>query len=438
MSDDPTMAIATYVSDRSYDDFPDQAIENAKHAVLDTIGVMFAGSRHKVGEIIAGYARSSTGPATVVGQSFRTTPELAALANGIMAHAHDYDDHGHASTQSLPAALALGEAQRASGKQLMLAYLVGREVCLNLATCFDAGGWEGSGPQGRGWHSVGIAGSMGATAAAAKMLGLDPQTTCSAFGISASLAGGIFANRGTMTKPMHAGNAARNGVLAATLAGQGFTADTGVFTAPGGFSDVFGLPEGSVAAAAENLRHHFHIVDHGIGVKRYPSCSPTHRYIEAMRSLKAKFQLDPTAVESIGCTPNRSLRCLYPQTDLECKFSAAFSLVVTLIDGEVNLNNCTESFLRRKDVQALLAKTTYLEKVPGSEGFIRVKTTDGQVFEQTLVRPQDLTQYGEIRDKFYACAVPVVGEKQAGEIEKLALSIEELDAVSILTRLLQQ
>jgi 2-methylcitrate dehydratase PrpD len=389
MSDEPTMAIARYVSDRSYDDFPDQAIANAKHAVLDTIGVMFAGSRHRVGEIIAAYARASVGPATVVGRSFQTTPELAALANGIMAHAHDYDDHGHASTQSLPAALALGEAKHASGKQLMLAYLIGREVCLNLATCFDASGWEGSGPQGRGWHSVGIAGSMGATAAAAKMLGLDPQATCRAFGISASLAGGIFANRGTMTKPMHAGNAARNGVLAATLAGQGFTADTEVFTAPGGFSDVFGLPEGSVAAAAENLRRRFHIVEQGIGVKKYPSCSPTHRYIEAMRRLKAKFQLTPGAVESIACTPNRSLRCLYPQTDLECKFSAAFSLVATLIDGEVNLRNCTESFLCRDDVQALLARTTYLEKAPGAEGFIRVKTTGGQVFEQPLVRPQD-------------------------------------------------
>jgi 2-methylcitrate dehydratase PrpD len=438
MSDEPTMAIARYVSDRSYGDFPDQAIDNAKHAVLDTIGVMFAGSRHKVGGIIAGYARASAGPATVVGQSFQTTPELAALANGIMAHAHDYDDHGHASTQSFPAALALGEAQRASGKQLLLAYLVGREVCLNLAKCFDTGGWEGSGPAGRGWHSVGIAGSMGATAAAAKMLVLDPQGICSAFGISASLAGGVFANRGTMTKPMHAGNAARNGVLAATLASRGFTADTEVFSTPGGFSDVFDLPEGSVAAAAESLQRHFHIVEHGIGVKRYPSCSPTHRYIEAMRTLKAKFPLTPEAVEFIACTPNRSLRCLYPQTDLECKFSAAFSLVVTLIDGGVTLDNCTESFLRRSDVQALLARTTYLEKVPGAEAFIRVKTTDGRVLEQALVRPQDLTQYSEIREKFHACAVPVVGQSKASEIESQVSRMEHLESVTILTPLLQQ
>ncbi|MGH7846390.1 MAG: MmgE/PrpD family protein [Candidatus Binatia bacterium] len=438
MSANPTLAIANYVCERRYDDFPQQAIDNAKLAILDTIGVMFAGSRHKVGQIISDYARASgaVGPATVIGQGFQTAPELAALANGIMAHAHDYDDHGHASTQSLPVSLALGEAQGASGKQLMLGYLVGREVCLNLTKCFDAGGWEGSGPQGRGWHAVGIAGAVGATAAAAKMLELSPETTCTAFGITASISGGVFANRGTMTKPMHAGNAARDGVLAGTLASKGFTADQTVFTASGGFADVFGLPEGCIASAAENLRAHIHIVEHGIGVKRYPACSPTHRYIEAMRLLKQKYQLSPGTVESIACTPNRSLRCLYPKTDLECKFSAAFSLVATLIDGEVNLSNCTESFLRRDDVQALLARTTYLEKPPGGESFIRVKTVAGQALEQPLVRPRDLTDPEEIRRKFHACAAPVVGADKAAQIESSVFGLENLSPVTTLTRLL--
>lgn len=439
MASDPTMAVSRYVQEMSYDDFPQQAIVNAKSVILDTIGVMLAGSRHKVGQIIADYVRATgaVGPATVIGRELQTAPEYAALANGIMAHALDYDDHGHASTQSLPAALALGEARRASGKQLTLAYLVGREVCLQLTKCFGSGGWEGSGPQGRGWHSVGIAGAMGATAAAAKMLGLDPQATCSAFGITASLAGGVFANRGTMTKPMHAGNAARNGVLAGTLAGQGFTADPTIFTASGGFSDVFGLPEGCVALAAENLRNHIDIVEHGIGIKRYPSCSPTHRYIEAMRALRAKFHLTADGVESVACTPSRSLRCLYPQTDLECKFSAAFSLAATLIDGEVNLKNCTESFLRRGDVQALLARTVYLEKPAGSEGFVRVQTLTGQLYEQPLLRPRDLTEYDEIRQKFYACAEPLVGEDGARAIATAVADIDNLPSINVLGALLR-
>ncbi|MBI2987306.1 MAG: MmgE/PrpD family protein [Deltaproteobacteria bacterium] len=434
MSSNPTLAIAEYVHDISYGDLPQQAIANAKLAILDTIGVMFAGAQHQVGRIIVDYVRASgaAGVATIIGQSLQTSPELAALANGILAHALDYDDHGHASTQSLPAALALGETRGVSGRELLLAYLVGREVCLHLTEHFDSGGWEGPGPKGRGWHSVGIVGSIGATAAAAKILGLGPQVTCIAFGVAASLAGGAFANRGTMTKPLHAGNAARNGVLAATLASKGFTADTTTFTSVGGFTAVFDLPEEWVIAAVKSLQSHFHIVKHGIGVKRYPSCSPTHRYVEAMRQLRSKYELAPEAVESITCTPSKSLRCLYPRTDLECKFSAAFSLAATLIDGEVNLSNCSESFLRRNDVQELLAKTVYTEKAPEAGGFVRVKTKKGQVYEQPLLPPRDLTGYEEIQSKFYGCAVPVIGESRSRQIEALVSDLEKLGSVGIL------
>jgi 2-methylcitrate dehydratase PrpD len=155
-----------------------------------------------------------------------------------------------------------------------------------------------------------------------------------------------------------------------------------------------------------------------------------------MRVLKAKFSLTPETVGSIACTANRSLRCLYPQTDLECKFSAAFSLVATLIDREVNLDNCTEAFLHRQDVQALLGKTTYLEKVPGTEGFIRVTTEAGEVYEQPLVRPRDLTERDEIKEKFYACATPVVGQDKASQIDSCISALEGLDAIRALTRLL--
>jgi 2-methylcitrate dehydratase PrpD len=102
---------------------------------------------------------------------------------------------------------------------------------------------------------------------------------------------------------------------------------------------------------------------------------------------------------------------------LEAKFSAGFSLVATLIDGEVNLRNCTEAFLRCDDVQALLAKTTYLENTTGSARIVRVKTTSGQVYEHSLLRPKDITDPGEIRRKYADCAVAVTGEAQARRIE---------------------
>lgn len=439
MITNPTMTLAAHVHEISYGDLPQTAIDNAKLAILDTIGVMFAGSQHNVARLIADYVRASgaTGAASIVATEIQTVPEYAALANGILAHALDYDDHGHASTQALPASLALGEARNASGKQFLLAYIIGREVCFYLTKCLDSGGWEGAGPQGRGWHSVGITGAMGATAAAAKILGLDPQTICNALGITVSLTGGVFANRGTMTKPLHAGNAARSAVLASTLASRGFTADEAILTASGGFSDVYGVPQGAAAAAVENLTQHLQIVEHGIGIKRYPSCSPTHAYINAMRLLKEKYPLTPETVESIACSPSRSLRCLYPKTDLEARFSAAFSLVATLIDGEVNLRNCTEAFLRREDVQALLAKTVYLEKSSGPERLLRVKTISGEVYEQALVRPKDITDADEIRRKYYDCTVAVTGEAKARRIEAAVDELERLDDISRLAVLLR-
>ena len=439
MSSDLTMTVAEYVHDSSSHRLPPLALANAKLSFLDTLGVMLAGSQHEGGRIIAEYAKASDarGTSTVIGRPIMTSPELAALANGVMAHALDYDDHGHASTQSLPAAMALAEARNTTGADLLLAYIVGREVCLHLSEPFDRGGWEGSGPKGRGWHSVGIIGSIGATASAAKMLGLTPFGICTAFGIAASLSGGLFANRGTMTKPLHAGNAARNGVLAATLAGMGFTADQTIFTAPGGFTEAFHLPEEcDLAQGVVTLRDHFHIVNEGLRIKAYPSCSPTHRYIEALRLLKSKYLLTPENVESIVCTPSKSLLCLYPRTDLECKFSAAFSLVATLIEGGVTLSNCRSEFLKRDDVQALLSKTFYIENA-GAGGFIRVKTVYGDVYEQSLLPPRDLDTYEEIRDKFFACSAPVVGDQRARQIEALVSDLEELPSVRSLTALLR-
>jgi hypothetical protein len=110
-------------------------------------------------------------------------------------------------------------------------------------------------------------------------------------------------------------------------------------------------------------------------------------------------------------------------------------MVATLIDGEVNLANCTEAFLHRQDVQALLAKTTYLEKVPGTEGFVRVRTVTGEAYEQALVRPPDLTAPDEIKAKFFSCAVPVIGLDKARQIDSCVAALEGVDTICALTRL---
>ena len=224
-----------------------------------------------------------------------------------------------------------------------------------------------------------------------------------------------------MTKPLHGGNAARNGVVASTLASKGFTADETIFSATGGFADLYGLPADRIASAVEKLRRGLDIAN-PIAFKRYPCVSPAHRYIETMRLLRSRYGLTPEAVESIECTPSKSLRCPYPKTDLESKFSADFSLVATLIDGEVNLQNSSDSFLKRSDVQSLLAKTIYVEKPPGYEGnhadgFVRVKTVSGEVYQEDITQDKgELTTYDDIRT-ILGLRGAYGGEEQAHRID---------------------
>lgn len=435
---EPTLAVAQYVHDLSYANLPAKAVANAKLAILDTLGVILLASRQPVGKLITDYVgkASSTGPSRVIGSSLRTCPEHAALANGVMAHGMDFDDRGHSSTHVLSTALALADAQDASGQQLVLSYVAGREVRMHLNEEFDRGRFEGRGPGSRGWHATGTLGTMGSTAAGAKLLGLGVEQTRWALGISGSLLGGIAANWGTMTKPMHAGNAARNGVLASTLAASGFTGEPTVLSAPWGVVDALCLPgECEVENVSASLRDSLHIVKHGIRIKPYPSCTGTHGYIETIKFLREKYNLVPEAVKAIRTTRAGPLIRLYPKTDLECKFSAGYAVVVTLIEGTFTQAHCSESFLNRPDVQGLMAKLTYVGE-PEKDQHVEIEMVDGQVHEMRLLPVRDLTTYEEIQGKFLENAVPVLGEARAKRVEALVADLEQLRSVRELTGLL--
>ena len=295
MTSSATLDIAEYVVGMQFSDIPELAVSRAKTAILDTIGVTLAGSRLATGRMMMDYVEGTgaTGVATVFASNQKSSPELAALANGLLAHVLDYDDRGHVSTHTLPAALALGERDDVSGEELLVAYIVGREVRQHIDEEFrpgrkskDGSTEKGSGPGWRGWHETGVVGAMGATAAAARVTRLATDKTVMAIGIAASLASGLMANFGTSTKSLHAGNAARNGVLATTLAAEGFTADPNILTTRRGYVEALSYPETrDMTKVAAGLRSYFHLVDKGIRIKPYPACTGTHQFIETMRYL---------------------------------------------------------------------------------------------------------------------------------------------------------
>ena len=195
---------------------PPLAIERTRLAFTDTIGVMLAGSQEHVAQIACEMvkAEGSAPAVSVVGQSFRASPQLAALANGVAAHAMDYDFSyimGQPMVPIIPALLPLAEEAGASPAELIAAYIVGFEVASRMARANPTQSLAG------GWHAVGTIGTIAAAAACARLIKLPAAAIPDVIGISASLAGGFSSNFGTMTKPLHAGQAARNGVMAALL-----------------------------------------------------------------------------------------------------------------------------------------------------------------------------------------------------------------------------
>ncbi len=233
-----TEKITRFIVDTGYEGIPYDVVEKAKRTALDCMGAALAGVTEPVSQTITGYIIKLGGPAqaSVFGAGVKVSVQDAALANGCIAHALDYDDCGvkigHPSVLVLPAVLSLGEHLGASGRDVLTAYVLGLEVEGKLALHADF-----KLMQARLNHQTWY-GSIGAAAACAKLLKLDVDKTRAALGIAANFAGGLSANHGSMAGAMAAGNACRNGVTAALMAQAGVTANINIIETKNGFYDT--------------------------------------------------------------------------------------------------------------------------------------------------------------------------------------------------------
>ena len=258
---------------------------------------MLAGADEPVARIVRDVVRAEGGIAlaTVVGTTLKTSPGWAALANGAAGHAHDFDDTnfallGHPSVPLLSTAAGRGGGRDGRRRRaLVLGYIVGFEVDVALGTALNPAHYT------RGWHATSSIGTLGCAAAAARIMGLDLVQTRHALAIAASHASGLKENFGSMTKPYHAGHAARNGLLAAQLAREGMTASETRARRPAGLRR--GLRRRTrLDQALEGLGRTWHLLGSGIAVKPYPSCALTHSAIDALIDLRAEHRLSPRDV----------------------------------------------------------------------------------------------------------------------------------------------
>ncbi|MEQ8194222.1 MAG: MmgE/PrpD family protein, partial [Rhodospirillales bacterium] len=296
-----TDRIVDFTLDTRFEDIPEQALKVAREAIFDCIGVTLAGTIEPAGLIGAQWAKSCAGApqSTVWGHGFKTAAGDAALINGTAAHALDYDDVtwglvGHPSVSLVPSLIALGELTGASGRDVLLGYAVGFEVMAKIGrTTQPLHSLEAR------WHATGTIGSFGACAACCRLLGLTPEQTAYALGIVYSMTSGNVSNFGTMTKPFHAGLAARNGVQAAQWAQLGFTSVPHPFDGPIKFQDVFsrGLP--CDMSPIEELGKDYELVTRAVVIKPYPCCVSAHTGIDAAKRVREEEHVGLDDIEKI-------------------------------------------------------------------------------------------------------------------------------------------
>lgn len=402
------------------------ALERAHAAVIDTLGVMLAGACEPAARIVS-EAVQADGACRIIGTGFTASATDAALANGTAAHALDFDDVsptlvGHPSAVLVPALLASVEQQNADGPSFLSAYVAGFEIAARLGRALNPTHYE------RGWHATATLGAPAAAAAVARLEGLNEAATHHALSIAGSLAGGLRASFGSMVKPLHAGHAARSGVLAARLAARGFTAADSLFEAPAGFAELFGEGEAVDWDVLTRTADAPEIITSGIQVKPFPSCAMTHTAIDAMLSLRNEVR-DASQLLEIDCTvPPIAPRILIhrrPNNGLEAKFSMQYCLAVTLLDGPPGVAQFSDERVARDDVQQLLRRVTvgigdeHLEDLTRGHTPVQVQITraDGQRLraERSIApgAPERPLSRAELEQKFLDNAARVLGPAHA-------------------------
>jgi 2-methylcitrate dehydratase PrpD len=431
-SDAPiTDILASFVADTQA--VPKDTVEPAKNVILDTVGVALAAVDRPIGKIVAGHmveagpyagAHAGVGPATMFGTGIRTSPEMAALANGTLANALDFDDGSHLATHLLPAVLALGEHHRLSGASVLEAFILAHEASARLTQAIDAKRRAQRGPTHRGWWHVGLVGPMAAAMAASRLMRLDAKKTATAIGIASCSSGGFRRNMGTMAKALHSGHAARAGIEAAKLARRGFSADPAIIEAPLGFLQAVVNPEDrGLAAITERLGRPF-VLEGLLRIKRYPACNPAHPLIDAALRLvhEQSIQVDEIAAIEADLHTFSLLRAM-PIDDDSAGFSGAFVIAATLVHGRFTLAELTHGVVHDPGIAALMEK---IHHVPAQDPETIKVSLRGDRIVTVDVRPVSrLSARDDILRKFRECAATILAPPAITQLEKMILTLDQ-------------
>ena len=457
MNDNPVLAYGAWLAETPAD-WPEAAWEAAHRTFIDIMAVTIPGAVEPVTRrVFATVTGWGVGPSSAIGQGARLAAPWAALVNGTAAHALDFDDNfdpakAHASAVLAPAILALAEQEDASGRDCLDAYIAGLQILGRVG--------QGVNPthRNRGWHATATVGAIGTAAACARLLKLDAKQAAYAVSMATSMAAGFMSQFGTMTKPLHAGLAAKSGVLAASLARNGLDAGLATLDGPTGMNRLMVGPD--YEQLRDTLTHVEHgqnlrfetaavgepllLLSSGLKLKRFPNCGSAHRAMDGLSDLIAAHDFTASEVEAVHVrapvTHLNNLMYQVPTDALQAKFSLEYGLACILLTGNAALADFTDEAARRPEFAALYPRI-HRHPVDKAEGEfpteVEVVLKDGRRFETkvpwpagSLARPFTETQ---LWAKFDGCTAGLLPPDALGTVRQALADLPRLPRIGALT-----
>lgn len=436
-----TATIAKFATSIELEEIPESVVDHAKQHFRDTIGVALAGSTLDIGNTVVAYTRTNApgDAATLIGRG-TASPAGAAFANGVLAHAMEWDDTpgaphhlSHPSSPTLPAALAAAEIEDATGAALLAGYIGGIEVLSRLERASFPDHYF------HGWHDTGTYGVFGAVSAASSILNLTEVEAKHALGIAASCSSGLRKNNGTMAKPFHAGHAAEDGFRAALLAREGFTADTAIFEGHIGYGAVYSPGEYD-PTPVESVGEEWDTLEYGY--KPFPGITHNHGAQTALLRLVEREDLTPEDVAQITVTLAEAAEDILwvtePEDPFEAICSIEFNLATILRERGHSVEQYTDAYVTDPETREQMDKVVRrfgFDDPENRDQFsakLVVETVDGRTFvEEQDYSPLSMDE-AAIREKFYTCAETALESDDASRIDEAIDMLEKAGSMDAL------
>ena len=414
---------------------PEPILHEGKRCIINYLAVALYASADPSMKILTSLFEEEGGnpQATIIGSDMRTSLQNAALANGYLAHLEDYDDTHfptviHPSAPTVPAAMAMGERLNATGLDVLIATVLGVEVCCRIGLSVHPHHYDA------GWHITGTCGVFGSVVATGRLLGLDEGQMVNALGIAGTQAAGVRETFGSMSKPFHAGRSAQSGLLAGLLAVRGFTSTSTILEGRRGFATVLSTAS-DMEKLTEALGERWELPNNGL--KPYACGVVSHPLIDAMITFRNIHGVKAQDVHAITAKVQPLVLELmdrkHPRIGLEGKFSHQHSMAVGLVDGGAFPSQYTDDRVKDPIIIALreMITATVDPEMPEDSAEVTVVLKDGRSITEKINHatgaPENPLSDDQLEDKFRNLASRVLPEERVEKLLSMLWSIDEAE-----------